>query len=258
MDRYKFGEFIYQKRKKLGLTQEELGRRLGVTNKAVSKWEVGETTPDITILEPLANILQVTVDELLTQKEVKVEEQKKIKLNKLLLSFTIILSSLVLLVSGILITTNVITVISFNNALKDKDAYYHELLNKEESVNLSLDNVDNYVKVFPMTNFINNGQQISIESLIDLNDGYNIKENSQVDLIIDFEINYYYYTLDGKMNIITYYRNANNISLNTNISNQTINLDLSPKAEIEDYSYLRNVIVTYEIVSVDGVIYKNK
>ena len=48
MDRYKFGEFIYQKRKKLGLTQEELGRRLGVTNKAVSKWEVGETTPDIT------------------------------------------------------------------------------------------------------------------------------------------------------------------------------------------------------------------
>ena len=59
MDRYKFGEFIYQKRKALGLTQEELGKRLGVTNKAVSKWEVGETTPDITVLEPLAKIFQV-------------------------------------------------------------------------------------------------------------------------------------------------------------------------------------------------------
>ena len=67
MDKYKFGEFIYQKRKKQGLTQEELGKRLGVTNKAVSKWEVGETTPDITMLEPLAKELQVTVDELLKQ-----------------------------------------------------------------------------------------------------------------------------------------------------------------------------------------------
>ena len=71
MDRYKFGEFIYQKRKSFGLTQEEFGRKLGVTNKAVSKWEVGETTPDITILEPLAKLLNVTVDELLTQKEQK-------------------------------------------------------------------------------------------------------------------------------------------------------------------------------------------
>ena len=59
MDRYKFGDFIYQKRKALGLTQEELGRKLGVTNKAVSKWEVGETTPDITVLEPLASIFNV-------------------------------------------------------------------------------------------------------------------------------------------------------------------------------------------------------
>ena len=50
MDKYKFGEFIYQKRKARGLTQDELGRRLGVTNKAVSKWEVGETLPDVTII----------------------------------------------------------------------------------------------------------------------------------------------------------------------------------------------------------------
>ena len=63
MDKYKFGEFLYQKRKEIGLTQEELGRKLGVTNKAVSKWEVGETLPEVTMLEPLANLLGITVDE---------------------------------------------------------------------------------------------------------------------------------------------------------------------------------------------------
>ncbi len=75
MDKYKFGEFLYQKRKKIGLTQEELGRKLGVTNKAVSKWEVGETLPEVTMLEPLANLLGITVDELLTQR-IKKEDYK--------------------------------------------------------------------------------------------------------------------------------------------------------------------------------------
>ena len=73
MDKYKFGDFIYNKRKSLGLTQDELGRKLGVTNKAVSKWETGETLPDIQILEMLAGALNVTIDELLTQKAPKQE-----------------------------------------------------------------------------------------------------------------------------------------------------------------------------------------
>ncbi|MBQ5380687.1 MAG: helix-turn-helix transcriptional regulator, partial [Paraprevotella sp.] len=66
------------KRKTQGLTQEELGRKIGVTNKAVSKWEVGETCPDISMLAPLSKALGVTIDELLnyTDKE-KVETTKK-------------------------------------------------------------------------------------------------------------------------------------------------------------------------------------
>jgi transcriptional regulator with XRE-family HTH domain len=78
MEKYKFGEFIYNKRKNLGLTQDDLGRKLGVTNKAVSKWETGETMPDINLLPNLAATLGVTIDELLTQKkpEVVVEYKK--------------------------------------------------------------------------------------------------------------------------------------------------------------------------------------
>ena len=74
MDKYKFGELIYTQRKKLGLTQDELGRRLKVTNKAVSKWETGETLPDVLLLKPLADELQISVDELLTQQKPKVEK----------------------------------------------------------------------------------------------------------------------------------------------------------------------------------------
>ena len=74
MEKYQFGEFIYQKRKQLHLTQDELGRKLGVTNKAVSKWETGETFPDIQLLAPLAKELNVTLDELLTQQKTPVEK----------------------------------------------------------------------------------------------------------------------------------------------------------------------------------------
>ena len=102
MDKYKFGEFIYQKRKARGLTQDELGRRLGVTNKAVSKWEVGETLPDVTIIRNLAEELGVSVDELLTQTDVKEEQRKVSKVNKLLLTLVVVLSVLTI---GILISS---------------------------------------------------------------------------------------------------------------------------------------------------------
>lgn len=61
----KFNEFLYTLRKEKGMTQSEVAERLNVTNKAVSKWETGETFPETTQLIPLSNIFDVTVDELL-------------------------------------------------------------------------------------------------------------------------------------------------------------------------------------------------
>ncbi len=60
-----FGEFLYQLRKEHGMTQAALAEKLGVTNKAVSKWETGEAMPETDLLVPLAEIFGVTVDELL-------------------------------------------------------------------------------------------------------------------------------------------------------------------------------------------------
>lgn len=63
-----FGDFLYTLRKEKGMTQAELASALGVTNKAVSKWETGEAMPETAQLLPIARIFGVTVDELLAGK----------------------------------------------------------------------------------------------------------------------------------------------------------------------------------------------
>ena len=73
------GKNIAALRKKKGLTQQELGDRLFVTDKAVSKWERGIGLPDISILEKLADILDTDIYELL-----QIENKKNIKLEKIL------------------------------------------------------------------------------------------------------------------------------------------------------------------------------
>lgn len=65
MEKKSTGQIIFEKRKVLGLTQQELADRLQITNKAVSKWENGDGMPDVQLLLPLAETLGVTVDELL-------------------------------------------------------------------------------------------------------------------------------------------------------------------------------------------------
>lgn len=65
------GEFIARKRKERGLTQREMADQLGVTNKAVSKWETGQGMPDIGILSELGKVLGVTADEILTGEQIE-------------------------------------------------------------------------------------------------------------------------------------------------------------------------------------------
>lgn len=66
MDAIKIGRFIAQKRKERNLSQRELAEYLHITDKAISKWERGLSFPDITILIPLSEVLDVSLYDLLT------------------------------------------------------------------------------------------------------------------------------------------------------------------------------------------------
>lgn len=68
MDSERFGAFIAQLRKELGLTQKELADKLNITDKAVSKWETAKGFPDVKLLEPLAQALGVSLVELIQGK----------------------------------------------------------------------------------------------------------------------------------------------------------------------------------------------
>ncbi len=66
MDTYITSSTIKHLRETLGMTQAQLADKLGVSSKAVSKWETAKGLPDITLIEPLANALSVSVMELMT------------------------------------------------------------------------------------------------------------------------------------------------------------------------------------------------
>ena len=74
IDLERFGIFVSRLRGEKGMTQKALAEKLFVSDKAVSKWENGKSLPDISLLEPLAQMLGVTVPELLHGKRLDVEE----------------------------------------------------------------------------------------------------------------------------------------------------------------------------------------
>ena len=63
-----FGNKLYELRKAKGLSQEELASRLEVTRQTVSKWELGDSTPDLEKLVLLAELFEVSLDELVLDK----------------------------------------------------------------------------------------------------------------------------------------------------------------------------------------------
>ena len=82
IDRQKFGTFVATLRKEKGITQKELAEQLGVTDKAVSKWERAVSSPDISLLIPLAEVLGVSTGELLGGE--KAEERTEAMVNEAL------------------------------------------------------------------------------------------------------------------------------------------------------------------------------
>ena len=87
MDQIKIGKFIAERRKNVSLTQAQLAERLGITDKAVSKWERGLAMPDSSIMLELCEILKITVNELLRGEKINMENNNQ-KNEQLLLDMT--------------------------------------------------------------------------------------------------------------------------------------------------------------------------
>ena len=109
MNQVKIGKFIQELRKEKKLTQEDVAKRLGVTDRAISKWENGRGLPDYSLLKPLCELFDISVNELLSGKHIlekdykrvsdenivnSLNNNKKVKKNYILIIFIMILSFL--------------------------------------------------------------------------------------------------------------------------------------------------------------------
>ena len=77
MNQIKIGKFIAEHRKKVNLTQMQLAEKLGITDKAVSKWERGVAMPDTSIMLELCDILGISVIELLSGEKINMENNNQ-------------------------------------------------------------------------------------------------------------------------------------------------------------------------------------
>ncbi len=77
MDQIKIGRFIAQERKQKNYTQRQLADRLGISDKTISKWERGNGFPEVSLLLPLCEELDISVNELLTGERVSDTEYRK-------------------------------------------------------------------------------------------------------------------------------------------------------------------------------------
>lgn len=78
MNKEKTGELIREARIKKNYTQSELGDLLGVTNKAVSRWEKGESFPDVGVLENLSSILELKIQDIVKGNIESEEDDKEV------------------------------------------------------------------------------------------------------------------------------------------------------------------------------------
>ena len=124
MDQIKIGKFIGEQRKMHNLTQSELSEKLGITDRAISKWERGICLPDAGLMLDLCKILEISVNELLSGEKIPMENNTEImeknliemaalneRTNKMLIHTEYVLIALMVftVVAGCLISSYLVT-----------------------------------------------------------------------------------------------------------------------------------------------------
>lgn len=273
MNTEKIGRFIAKKRKEKNLTQKELALKLNITDRAVSKWERGMGCPDISLLEELSKILDISIIELLNGEEVAEINEKNIidsmkfskenYKNKIINNLNTVLITIIIIIILILAFLNIINSINLNK----KGLNNLNQLNIENSLN----NIENKIKIIKNNKgkysdgdykkitiyinsldklFSNETKEFLYKKNYTLKDYYKFKDYSYN----NFYVNYnnlndsLYYTLikyDTNIidNMIKYERLNNKlIQINSNISN------------IIDNSYKYN-LKNIDLMDIDSFLY---
>lgn len=195
MDNKKIGKLIADLRKQKGMTQQELGDKIGVGFRAVSKWERGLTLPDIGNINELSKILGITSDELLKGELNKENKLKKKPSSKIIKIIIAIISIIVLITSLLIYQNNKTYAYSLSNTT-DEYNIEGELIFKGKDISIIINNIQFKSEEFSSTiiqNYeyvINSGENlifrkgyINLTNL--LNEKISIKE-----FIKNFNINY--------------------------------------------------------------------
>lgn len=114
MEKQTFGSMIAELRKKQGMTQAELAEKLGITDKAVSKWERDLSFPDVNIILKLAEIFNVTVDELMQVKTTTKEDTTKKNISEMV---TLVLKGVSLAMGIAVVVLPLLNEIESDNAI---------------------------------------------------------------------------------------------------------------------------------------------
>ncbi|MBQ8534797.1 MAG: helix-turn-helix transcriptional regulator [Bacilli bacterium] len=255
----KIGKFIQEKRKEKNLTQKELAEKIGVTDRAVSKWERGVGCPDVSILEILSKELDCSILEILKGRKIeneiiKVTEADDYVKDSMNISKQITKEKIISYINKVLVTTiififlllsylNIVQIKYLNTEYKFTTEYYEnkkiqESINTlEKNINIiknnqgkysdedyqeiikQLENMDKIIKSSKIYDYISNRKEITY-TLNDL-----IKFNNLYELMslhYEFTRTLEKYTDSGNMD--TYRAFISNVEILSNY--QTTNMEL--------------------------------
>ena len=225
MNSKKIGNFISEIRKEKGLTQKELGEKLFVTDKAVSKWERGLSLPDITLLNKLADILDVEVNDILvgkknTKRKINIEEELDNITKELNRRNRNKIKKIIILIVILLFIIAYITFRNISLGYKVENVIYSH---SDRTINLGV----------PKTSFMfkNNDRSYSYKNLRNSN-------------ILENEIKKYLKTLKYSTcnDTIYYYNQKDNFSIiNYSVKNHIFYSTISYEVVDNDYCYMKKL-----------------
>lgn len=164
-NQYEIGQYIQKRRKDIGLTQKQLADQLNVSAQAVSKWETGDTLPDTTLLLDLSDLLETTVDKILSGGKIVMKKHNKINLEHIVEGLDAISKLKTLLGEKSTFYQGAIEGINKKMNI-DFEAYYQDDYTKEvmlteviiqyiiDGYETSKEEIDHYIKSSKMRNII--------------------------------------------------------------------------------------------------------